>query len=293
LGSPTGPGTPGTVQTATIHCQPSVGRGGVLSDGLHSAPNETIYNVTLPWTFDLVDPTDAQPTGWGWTITIKPEAGPALVAPLTAAAIAALPQVDGIRTARLEDYVGLSDVLATGGTVTAGLAGVAADQAAASATAAAASATSASTSATSAATSATAAQTARTGAETAQTAAAGSATAAQASAATAAGSATTAAGSATAADQSEAAALAAQQAAETARDQTNALNLTATATTLTPGSLATAAVSGTLPDLSLAIGVPAGAKGDRGDPGPQGVGPVTVSATAPAAPTAGQAWMVL
>lgn len=150
LGSPTSSGTPGTAQTARIYCQSSLGEGGVLADGLHSIPDEIVDVETLPWTYDLVDPTDATPTGWGWTVKIRPEDSPVMVAPLTAETIAALPQVDGVRVARLEKYVGLSDALATGGFVTAGLAGQAADEAAASATTAASSATEAAASASSA-----------------------------------------------------------------------------------------------------------------------------------------------
>lgn len=162
---------PGDKQTATIYCVPSLDRGVVVSDddGMHSIPAETIRVDSWPWAHDLVDPTGTHPTGWGWTITVRPQSGPPAVAPLTPEAIAALPQdANGTRVARLEDFVGLSDVLGLGGMVTAGQAGVAAEQAAASAATAADSATLADGYADAALSAKELAETARAGAEAAR-----------------------------------------------------------------------------------------------------------------------------
>jgi len=139
MGSPPVDGAePGTALTATIYAVPSVGAGSVLDQagGLHLPDTETV-SVTAPWSYDLTDPTDADPTGWGWTVTIRGRRD--VVAVLTPEHIAATPVVAGVRTMRLEDWTQLGPVLSTG-MVTAGAAGVAADQAAVSAAAAALSA---------------------------------------------------------------------------------------------------------------------------------------------------------
>jgi hypothetical protein len=59
-------------------------------------------------------------------------------------------------------------------------------------------------------------------------------------------------------------AVAAKNAAQAAA---NSFGLSASASTLAPGSSATAAVSGTGPAYTITVGVPAGAKGDKGDQG--------------------------
>ena len=113
-------------------------------------------------------------------------------------------------------------------------------------------------------------------------AAAGSADAAAASAAAAdadriaaEAAASSAAGSASAASGSASLAADARAAAEQARDDTNALDLDVTATTLAPGSPATATVSGTLPNLTLELGVPEGEQGDTGPANTLTIGTVT------------------
>lgn len=98
------PGDP--VTSSRITCTPAVDGAAVMAAGVHTVTPEVITAATPPWTYDLVDPTDATPTGWGWTITIAPSGGgEPLVASLTAATIAALPATDGVRTARLEDWI--------------------------------------------------------------------------------------------------------------------------------------------------------------------------------------------
>ena len=98
------PGDP--VTSARITCTPAVDGAAVMAAGVHTVTPEVITAATPPWTYDLVDPTDATPTGWGYTITIAPAGGgEPLVASLTAATIAALPATDGVRTARLEDWI--------------------------------------------------------------------------------------------------------------------------------------------------------------------------------------------
>lgn len=123
MGSPPVDGaTPGTslAEGGIILMHPSLGAGVALSStSMHMPGTERINDPVLPWAYDVLDPTDAQPTGWGWTATLKTADGHLVaVAPLTAETIAALPQVDGVRVARLEDYVGLSDALGQGGLVT-------------------------------------------------------------------------------------------------------------------------------------------------------------------------------
>lgn len=114
------------------------------------------------------------------------------------------------------------------------------------------------------------------------TAAAGSADAAAAAAAAAdadriaaEAAASSAAGSASSASSSASAADAARAAAEQARDDTNALDLDVTATTLAPGAAATATVSGVLPNLTLALGIPEGEQGDTGPANTLRIGTVT------------------
>ena len=81
------------------------------------------------------------------------------------------------------------------------------------------------------------------------------------------GHATSAAGSASAAASS---ATAADGHAGRAEAAANEFDLTATSSTLAPGSQATVTVSGEGPAYSLAFGVPQGAKGDKGDRGTAG-----------------------
>lgn len=206
----------------------------------------------------------------------------------------------------------------------------------ASRTAAAGSAAAASTSASNAASSATAADSSRTAASTSASNAASSASAAAGSASDAAASETAAsasagdassalAGSQSARDDAQYArtnALAAQSAAETARNaaQTartqaetaattaaadagraetaaNSFGLSASASTLAPGSPASATVSGTGPAYSLTLGVPAGAKGDKGDQGTGlhlsgRVATYSLLPTGLVASDAGRAWIV-
>lgn len=102
------PGDP--VTSSRITCTPAVDGAAVMAAGVHTVTPEVITASAItditPWTYDLVDPTDATPTGWGWTITIAPAGGgEPLVASLTAATIAALPATGGVRTARLEDWI--------------------------------------------------------------------------------------------------------------------------------------------------------------------------------------------
>ena len=78
------------------------------------------------------------------------------------------------------------------------------------------------------------------------------------------GHATSAAGSASAAASS---ATAADGHADRAEAAANEFDLTATSSTLAPGSQATVTVSGDGPAYSLAFGVPQGEKGDKGDQG--------------------------
>lgn len=143
-----------------------------------------------------------------------------------------------------------ADVSAGDASAAAGAAARSASGAAGSASAAASSAAAASGSATSAAGSATDAAGAVTDARAARDAAEGHATSAAGSASAAASSATAADGHA---DRAEAAA--------------NEFDLTATSSTLAPGSQATVTVSGDGPAYSLAFGVPQGEKGDKGDQG--------------------------
>lgn len=105
---------PGDTIGAVIYMVPGITRGMVIDEdgGMHSAPPETVRVSSWPWAHDLTDPTGTRPTDpatttWGWTVTIRPQSGPPAVADLTAETIAALPQVDGVRTARLEDHIRL------------------------------------------------------------------------------------------------------------------------------------------------------------------------------------------
>lgn len=118
LGQATGAPTssPGTDLTGRVQCIPSLSGGGVLSDGLHTVASEDITSIECPWSYDLLDPTDAQPSGWGWTIRLSP--GPyagSVIVPLTAELIAATPQVDGVRLIDLSQHVGQSSITAQGG----------------------------------------------------------------------------------------------------------------------------------------------------------------------------------
>ena len=81
------------------------------------------------------------------------------------------------------------------------------------------------------------------------------------------GHASSAAGSASAASQS---ASEADGHADRAEAAANEFGLTASSSTLAPGSQATVTVSGDGPAYSLAFGVPQGVKGDKGNTGPQG-----------------------
>lgn len=117
LGSPTSTPLLGTELTGRVQCIPSLAGGGVI-DGttLRSVATEDVSGVTCPWSYDLLDPTDAQPSGWGWTIRLSP--GPyssGCLVPLTAELIAGTPQADGVRTIDLSQHVGLSSITAQGG----------------------------------------------------------------------------------------------------------------------------------------------------------------------------------
>lgn len=76
---------------------------------LHSVATEDVQGVDPPWSYDLVDPTDADPSGWGYRVRIaaSPSAEP-VVADLDAEAIAAITQVDGVRLAPLVNYIKLA-----------------------------------------------------------------------------------------------------------------------------------------------------------------------------------------
>lgn len=89
----------------------------------------------------------------------------------------------------------------------------------------------------------------------------------------------------------------AQYAATTATNAANSFGLTASASTLAPGTAASATVTGTGPSYSIAFGVPAGVKGDKGDQGLglQLQGRVAAHANLPTglvAGDAGKAWIV-
>ena len=108
--SPTIDGAPGDQQTGRVLVSPSV-RGGTVLDSTgepHQVSDEEIPTVAAPWQIDLTDPTGCTPSGWGWTIVLTSLAG-RQIAILDGPTIAALPQVDGVRTARLRDHVGLAD----------------------------------------------------------------------------------------------------------------------------------------------------------------------------------------
>ena len=111
---------PGDALTGTATIVPSLTSGGVLGPGLAVPARETVAIGSLPWSYDLLDPTDANPTGWGYTIYLQATGQAAVPVVLSAASIAALTQTSGVRTAALESFVGLSNALGTGGLVAVG-----------------------------------------------------------------------------------------------------------------------------------------------------------------------------
>lgn len=121
--------SPGTPVAGRILCIPSLTGGAVISAGMHTVSVEDISNVAptpdSPWSWDLVDPTDADPSGWGWTVRLSAPGATTAIAVLSAADIASLPQVDGVRTADLSAFIGRSGISEQGGLVKPG-AGVAA-----------------------------------------------------------------------------------------------------------------------------------------------------------------------
>lgn len=235
------PGDP--VTSARITCTPAVDGAAVMAAGVHTVTPEVItasaITDTTPWTYDLVDPTGATPTGWGWTITIAPAGGgEPLVASLTAATIAALPATDGVRTARLEDWIQTGTPGSQPGvTIT---------------TLKVAAGTSPGQALTLDGTGAVVV-----GVDVTEGMAAAEKTA-QAAAQTATDKASAASDSAMAAFGS--AADSAQSAADAlnAKNTVAALSLTASATQVAAGGAPTASVTGSMPNLALALGIPAG-----------------------------------
>ena len=176
-----------------------------------------------------------------------------------------IPAAIGESVTKAESAATRAETAAAGAEGSASAASQSATQASGSASAASASASQAQQSATTAGGAATSAQSAKTAAEAAQSAAAGSAQDAQQSATDAQQSATDAQQSATDAQQS---ATDAQQSAASVADK---YITSAQATTLAPGSQATASVA----DQVLTIGVP---KGEKGDTPTVGIGEVTTLA---------------
>ena len=102
-------GEAGDLLSGTIEIQPSLTAGAVLAPGLHLPDDDRMAITALPWSAVLVDPTSATPSGWGYRIWLKPTAGRAVPATLTADQIAAVaPDADGVRVIRLEEHVGLA-----------------------------------------------------------------------------------------------------------------------------------------------------------------------------------------
>lgn len=124
LGQAQAAGQPGDALTGRVVMRPSLPAGSAVIDsdsGVHQVDIEHDETATAPWTYDLLDPTDTNPSGWGWVITLSPTAGGTMTAVLTPDRISALPQVGGIRTADLTHFVGLGTVLPIGGLVAPGL----------------------------------------------------------------------------------------------------------------------------------------------------------------------------
>ena len=103
-------GAPGSQLLPRISLAPSVAEGAVHAEGLHAPLPEDLRVGKLPWSIDLVDPTEADPTGWGWEGKLwpVPHGTQVLAFSVPFPMIADTPQHDGVRTIRIEDCVGLS-----------------------------------------------------------------------------------------------------------------------------------------------------------------------------------------
>ena len=103
-------GAPGSQLLPRIWLAPSVAEGAVHAEGLHAPLSEDLRVEKLPWSIDLVDPTEANPTGWGWEGKLRPVPLGAQVLAFSVPfpMIADTSQLDGVRTIRIEDCVGLS-----------------------------------------------------------------------------------------------------------------------------------------------------------------------------------------
>ncbi len=123
LGQPAATGQPGDQLTGRVVMRPSLPGGSAVLDsggGVHQVMVERAETVTAPWSWDLLDPTDTDPSGWGWTVSLTPTGGGTMTAVLDPDRIATLPVVDGVRTANLAQFVGLATVLPVGGLVAPG-----------------------------------------------------------------------------------------------------------------------------------------------------------------------------
>lgn len=97
---------PGVALTGTVTMRPTAG--GLVADevgALHHLRVERVADVEAPWSFDLLDPTTASPSGWGWVCTIAPLGATPATITLTAALIRTLTQTGGVRVASLPDLI--------------------------------------------------------------------------------------------------------------------------------------------------------------------------------------------